>query len=358
MTAFWIVAGALSAAAAALMLLRAARAGAGTDPTQDLYRRQLRELDDLAARGLLPEPERAAARAEAARRLLGAAEASPEAWTTRPAERPALALAAGGALAAALVLYVVTGAPGLADQPMTTRLAEWREADPASLEPAKLAALLRQVTQERPGDPEAWRFLALAEGASGDPMAAVRALRRAVIAAPERADLWEMLGEAVVIAAEGEVTEGARQAFREALARDPSLVAPRFHLARARIAAGEVEAGLADWRDLMAELPAADPRRAALAQAIAQAQDEARNEAQAGPDAQMAAIRGMVDGLAARLEAQPDDPEGWVRLVRSYAVLGETQRRDAALARARARFAADPAILQALDAAARTEPMR
>ena len=37
-------------------------------------------------------------------------------------------------------------------------------------------------------------------------------------------------------------------------------------------------------------------------------------------------IRGMVDGLAARLAEQPDDSEGWRMLARSYGVLGETAK--------------------------------
>ena len=41
-------------------------------------------------------------------------------------------------------------------------------------------------------------------------------------------------------------------------------------------------------------------------------------------------IMGMVGKLAARLEQQPDDVEGWARLGRSYMVLGEPQKaRDA-----------------------------
>jgi cytochrome c-type biogenesis protein CcmH len=37
-------------------------------------------------------------------------------------------------------------------------------------------------------------------------------------------------------------------------------------------------------------------------------------------------IRGMVEGLAARLEQQPDDVEGWRMLGRSWAVLGEATK--------------------------------
>jgi cytochrome c-type biogenesis protein CcmH len=72
----------------------------------------------------------------------------------------------------------------------------------------------------------------------------------------------------------------------------------------------------------------------------------------------MAAIRGMVAGLADRLKTRPDDPEGWVRLVRAYAVLGETAQRDAALKTARTRYAGRPEVLSQLDQAAAAEPMR
>ena len=60
----------------------------------------------------------------------------------------------------------------------------------------------------------------------------------------------------------------------------------------------------------------------------------------------------MVDGLAARLAANPDDPDGWVRLVRAYAVLGETEKRDAALAKARVLYKDKPQVLSALAKAA------
>ena len=71
-----------------------------------------------------------------------------------------------------------------------------------------------------------------------------------------------------------------------------------------------------------------------------------------------AAIQGMVASLAARLEEFPNDPEGWVRLVRSYAVLGDTAKRDATMAEAQKRYARDPQVLGALSEAVRAEPMR
>jgi cytochrome c-type biogenesis protein CcmH len=107
----------------------------------------------------------------------------------------------------------------------------------------------------------------------------------------------------------------------------------------------------------MAELPADDRRRAALQGAIDEVVQPAPQAPASGGDA-LAAIRGMVASLAARLEAQPDDPEGWVRLVRSYAVLGDSLRRDAALAKAQARYAGRKDVLDQLGAAAKAEPMK
>jgi cytochrome c-type biogenesis protein CcmH len=47
-------------------------------------------------------------------------------------------------------------------------------------------------------------------------------------------------------------------------------------------------------------------------------------------------IRGMVDRLAARLEQNPDDKEGWVRLAHAYDVLGEADKAQSARIRAAA----------------------
>lgn len=355
MFAFWIAASLLSALVAGLVLHRAAaaaRAPEAAEATLPLYRRQLREIDELAERGLLAPSERRSAHAEAARRLLNAADSGVQTWSSDPRGRRAALILAAAAPLLALGLYVIVGAPGYGDQPYGKRLAEWRATPPTQLDPARMAAVLRGVIAEKPEDPEPYRFLAIAEMAAGDLPAATRALRQAVALAPERADLWESLGEAAVLESDGEVTPYAQAVFQEALKRDPASPAARFHLARGRIEAGETDQGLAEWRALRADLPAGDPRRAALDAAIAEV-ERGPAPAPAMPD-----IGAMVEGLAARLDANPDDPEGWIRLVRSYAVLGQDSRRDAALASARARYADNPEILSRLAEAARAEPMR
>ena len=69
------------------------------------------------------------------------------------------------------------------------------------------------------------------------------------------------------------------------------------------------------------------------------------------PDQQTAMIRGMVDGLAARLKQDGSDLDGWVRLIRSYKVLGESDKAQAAVSDAQQALQNDPEKRKRLDAA-------
>jgi cytochrome c-type biogenesis protein CcmH len=359
MIGLWVAAALLAAGAGALMLHRAAHGQArAVNPSPAVYRRALAEIDDLVARGLLAEDERRAVRAEAARRLLAAVDRGHAPIAAGGPAGPVLA-AAGAALAAAAI-YLAVGSPSLPDQPFAARLAAWR-AHPERYPPSALAAALGAIADERPGDLEPLRRLAALDLAIGDDGGAVHALRRALAIAPGSGDLAAMLGEVMVLEAGGVVGPDARALFARALRADPRQGAARYYLARAKIADGDVGGGLSDWRGLLATLPSGDPRRSGLTEEIAAvAKTGALPALAAAPAASAAdvsgAIRGMVDGLAARLRARPDDPAGWVRLVRAYAVLGESGKRDAALAVARARYGGRPDMLAALAAAARAGP--
>jgi cytochrome c-type biogenesis protein CcmH len=365
MIAFWAAAGLISAATAILILYRAAGAAGQTpaDVSNLFYRRQLAEIADLAERGLLGDAERKSAEAEAGRRLLAAADAPAETWSLA-GHRNLVLIAAIAAPALAVGLYLALGAPGVADQPFAKRLDSWSHANPESLSAPELAALVAQKVREHPDDPEGYRFLALAQGASGDAAGAVQALKRGLRIAPERADLWAMLGQALMFENGGQVTPEAQDAFREVVKRDPGNVAARFELARAEVSRGDKAAGLAAYRALLAGLPPGDERAQTIQAALAEAEggpapQAAQPAAPQGlsPD-QLAAVKGMVQGLATRLAASPDDPAGWVRLVRAYAVLGDGAKRDAALKSASDRYAAKPDILAQLKEAAAAAPMR
>ena len=59
------------------------------------------------------------------------------------------------------------------------------------------------------------------------------------------------------------------------------------------------------------------------------------------PEERSNAIRGMVGGLAEKLSKDGHDLQGWLQLIRSYVVLGERQKAEAAAASARAQLAGD-----------------
>ncbi|KAB1072874.1 c-type cytochrome biogenesis protein CcmI [Methylobacterium planeticum] len=66
-----------------------------------------------------------------------------------------------------------------------------------------------------------------------------------------------------------------------------------------------------------------------------------------------AAVRGMVAGLDRRLSAKGGTADEWLRLVRSYSVLGERKQASRTLDRARMALAADAGAVERLDALAR-----
>jgi cytochrome c-type biogenesis protein CcmH len=362
MIAFWVVAGVLTAAAAGLILSRAAAAaarGEALDPTPAVYRRQMAEIDELADRGLMAEGERKAAKAEAGRRLLAAADTPERAWTADASARSFVLLVVALAAALSLGLYIGVGTPGMGDQPFAKRMNAWRKADPTTLAPQELAAVVQRAVKDRPTDPEGWRYLGIAQAAAQNYGEAVRALHKAVDLAPQREDLWELLGQAQMYLAGGDVTPEVQRSFEEALKRDSKAAAPRFYLAEAKLNGGDRTGALADLKALQVDMPANDPRRSAVASAISEV--EGRIAAPAAPTLsadQLTAVRGMVAGLDAKLKANPNNPAGWVQLVRAYAVLGDVAKRDAALASAKTRYAGRAEVLQQLDAAAKTEPMR
>ena len=97
-----------------------------------------------------------------------------------------------------------------------------------------------------------------------------------------------------------------------------------------------------------------EPERAAEARARAQtasaaprgpSRDDIDAAAEMAPEDRNAIIRNMVEGLAARLQASPNDAEGWLRLARSYDVLGEPDMARAALATAAGHLGDNPAII-------------
>jgi cytochrome c-type biogenesis protein CcmH len=161
------------------------------------------------------------------------------------------------------------------------------------------------------------------------------------------------------------VTAEAKAAFDRALALDGSHVETRYFLGLAAEQEGDRIRAAAIWQALLADAPAG----AAWAEFVRRALDRIGGSADGRPaglseeqiaasaelhaDERSVAIRGMVARLAERLNRDGSDVEGWLRLVRSYVVLGEPDKARAAMTDARRALAGEPAKLQRLDDFAR-----
>ena len=176
----------------------------------------------------------------------------------------------------------------------------------------------------------------------------------------------------------------ARQAFRKAIALDREDPRGRYFRAVEKDLAGDHPGAIADWLALLADTPPGAPWEADLTRTIEQVgrinsievepriaaavadrpeappavaaipgptQEQLAAASALRPAEQQQMAEGMVARLAARLESDPGDVDGWIMLMRSYQTLGRASEARAALARA---LAANPRDRARLESAART----
>jgi cytochrome c-type biogenesis protein CcmH len=62
--------------------------------------------------------------------------------------------------------------------------------------------------------------------------------------------------------------------------------------------------------------------------------EDIRNAEKMAPSDRLAMIQRMVDSLAERLEQSPHDADGWIKLIRSWSVLGDKDKAKQALDKA------------------------
>jgi cytochrome c-type biogenesis protein CcmH len=235
-----------------------------------------------------------------------------------------------------------------------------------------------------PNDAEGWRMLGWSFFQTQRYAEAAMAYKRATALKPDNADYWSSLGEALVTAGPGTVPAEAKAAFDRAVALDPKDPRARYFIGVSKDMAGDHKGAIDDWFALLQDTPAgapweADVRRtiqavgerdkievatrlaalkpAAPAPGTAAAAipgpnpDQMRAATQLPAGQQEAMIAGMVEGLAAKLKANPKNVEGWIMLMRSYTTLGRGS--DAGVAY-RAAIAANPGAKAELEDAAKT----
>ncbi len=396
---FWflaclIIAGVAAVMVRALMRARGSKTGSAASDVQ-VYLDQMSEVTRDEARGVLAEKEAEAVRLEISRRLLDADRRA----QARDELAPGNQMLGAGVIVATLFaggigIYLAQGAPGTPDLPMSARLTaldaaardrpDQNEAEtiaapnlpgPGTV-PADFLELmdqLRAAVKERPSDIQGLALLARNEARLGNFAAARRAQEQILAAKGDgitTGDLAAMI-EMMVFSAGGYVSPEAGEHVARLLARDPGNRAGRYFLGLLRVQAGRPDLAFPLWRDLletsMADEPWVPVLRAGIADVAAGAGVTYEPPAVRGPTAaevedaedldvevREAMIRGMVEGLAARLAQEGGGPEEWARLVRSLMVLGDERRARDIYAEAQDVFGDDEAAMAIIrDAGAR-----
>lgn len=339
--AIWVVFALMTGAAVAAVLWplsRRATPVSAPDSDTRFYRDQLAEIERDQERGLLSPAEGEAARVEAARRLLRAADAAGPAGDTvgEPAlrrRRAVSAIALSVVPLLAIAVYGAYGSPHLPAQPLSARLKD----DPQRLDFASAVSRIEAHLAAHPDDGRGWDVVAPVYLRAGRVQDAVKAYEAALRILGATAARLTGYGEALAAAEGGVVSAQARTAFEKAVAIDPAAPKPRFYLAQAAEQDGDTEQARRRYGEIVAHAPPEAAWVALVRERLAQLSGGSAAEAVAAmpPTDRQAAIRGMVEGLAARLETSGGSAEEWSRLVRSYAVLGEHDKARQALDKAR-----------------------
>ena len=372
----WVLIGLAAVAAVAALLWPLLRAPAMAQDRASynvaVFQDQLKELDRDLERGVLTAGEADAARLEIQRRIIAAGKvAQGEIRTDSPLRRKLTAGAIAVVVPAlAVAAYLSVGQPLV---PASAPGAVTASHDQDEAQIAQMVAQLAAKVAANPNDAQGLTLLARTYRQLGRFADAVATYKKLTAVQPD-ADTFAGLGEAMTAAAGGDVTAEAHAAFYKALTLDRNEPRARFYLGLEFALKGDAKTAIAIWRDLAASSPPEAPwvpvvreEMTKVAQAagippmsitpqhpldilpadgtaVAAAAPPAKAPDPSGfSDEQRQMIEGMVGGLAARLEQNPADYDGWMMLGKSYTVLRKPD--DAAKAYEKA-MALKPAEIQ------------
>lgn len=290
------------------------------------------------------------------------------AWSLRRSGIVLSLVLAVGVPALAAIAYVKLGNPQLGDLPLASRTEPAVQQLREENQYRQLTGRLAEQMREQPENLEGWRMLTRAYRNLNEWSFAIEAWRRVLMLKGDTAtgQDWAEMAVLLVQQAEGKVTPGALIMVERALSVEPQLPDAMHLRALSKAQAGDLAGAVRDWESMLANAPPDADWRVPIAQYAAQAraemaapargpsQEDMAAASQMSADERQAMIEGMVEGLAARLEDEPDNPQGWLRLARAYGVLGRSDDAGGALGRAvetaEARMAAKPDEAAAMQA--------
>jgi len=305
-----------------------------------LYRSRIEEIDRDYRLGRLDEDTAKAGKTEEARRLLRLERELGPIDSNVSNSKLLLLVAMLFVPAFALPFYMAAGNPTAATDGVPALVAEGDQtsrSNPNGPTLNELVVAAERQLQLNPNDASGWRLLGpiyLRQGKLAEARAAYDNLLRLN---QRDSDVLLTSGVIRMIEDEGERTEEVDQLFAEASRVDPQNQKASL---LASLSDSRTD-NLNVWQQVAAKAGESEPWIVFLA---------SRMVATLEPERQidLNAVRNMVSSLATRLEEQPDDRQGWLRLVRAYRVLGEENLAIEAYNNAKDRYRDDADYMMAL----------
>lgn len=333
-----------------------------------IYRDQLETLERDVARGVLTAADYEASRDELQLRLLD------------DTEEPAVVQQTGNAsfwtsrrTAAMITLLLPLGAAGM----------YWWLGTPAAIDPvatqkanddqvATMVDTLAARLKAKPDDPKGWAMLARSYKVMGRFAEAEQAFLKVGDLVNREPDLLVDYADLLAVRANNDIEGKPLELVNKALALNPQHPMGLMMSGVAAYRRSDFALAVKQWEKLLTVLdpgsPDAQQVEADIADARAKAGLPAAARAASAPGANLSGagadagklpavdpaaapamtpekINQMVDNLAARLKANPDDLPGWIRLGRAYKVQGRLAEAEQAYGKASKLIDTDPELL-------------
>jgi cytochrome c-type biogenesis protein CcmH len=323
-----------------------------------IYRDQLETLERDVARGLISVADSEASKDELQLRLLD------------DTEEPALVQQAGhssfwSARRTALVIALLF--------PLGAGSMYWWLGTPSAIDPvaaqkmnddkvAQMVDTLAARLKASPDDPKGWAMLARSYKVMGRFAEAEQAFLKAGELVNNEPDLLVDYADLLAVQAGNNIEGKPLELVNKALALNPQHPMGLMMSGVAAYRRSDFAVAVAQWEKLLTLLEPGSPDAQQVETDIADARSKAGASGAAkaptvpvankgGADAGAAGamtpekINQMIDGLAARLKANPGDLPGWVRLARAYKVQGRLPEAEQAFAKAGKLVDSDPDLL-------------
>lgn len=300
-----------------------------------------------------------------------------EAAQTRRLPPATIALIVAGLILVAVVVIVATRS-GDAVDPVANAAAPGAAATGT---PEQAIAAMRRMLEQNPDNAEGWAQLGFTYRETGQEREAEAAFRRASELQPNNPTFLAYRAEALLLIDPVARRQEANQILDRVLQLRPNDPQARYYRATLRDMDGDHRGAVDDlvallrdapagapWAtqvrsaaeliasrnniDIDGRLPPAQPASSATAAIPGPTREQMEAARSIPPGQQDAMVKGMVDRLAARLQQNPRDENGWMMLMRSRMVQQDRAGASAALRSGLAAFPDDAAVQQRLREAA------